>query len=177
MLPMSPHEIETLLDQTLIGRLCMADRDGRPYTIPLPFAWLNDALYLRLPLTGRKGDILRHNDRVCFEVDSFTPTLDDYASVLIEGRLVAVEDAAEKAQVKAINEQKYNRLRAGHRPGHGRAHAPERTAHAQDRGRATERPKERTAHRRMSARCRACASEQIAPATCVFGVQASPCEV
>jgi hypothetical protein len=73
----------------------------------------------------RKGQVLSENDRVCFEVDEFSETLDRYASVLIEGRLVPVSDLDEKARVKQINDAKYNRLRNGHRPGHGRSTALE----------------------------------------------------
>lgn len=120
MLEMSQYEIEQLLNELRIGRLCMADRGGQPYSIPLPFCWTDGALYLRVGLSGRKGQVLSENDRVCFEVDTFSDTLDDYASVLIEGRLVEVEDLAEKARVKAVNEGKYQRLRRGYRPGHGR---------------------------------------------------------
>jgi nitroimidazol reductase NimA-like FMN-containing flavoprotein (pyridoxamine 5'-phosphate oxidase superfamily) len=120
MQDMTPDEIRDFLNDSRIGRLSMASRDGRPYTIPLPFCWHGDALYVRLPMTGRKGRILSENDRVCFEVDSFTETLDDYASVLVEGRLVAVDDAGEKRRVKQANDAKYDRLRRGHRPGHGR---------------------------------------------------------
>ena len=117
---MPPAEIDRMLEESLIGRLSMADASGRPYTIPLPFCWTDGALYLRIPLTGRKGEVLAQNDRVCFEVDSFTQTLDAYASVLIEGRLVEVTDADEKLHVKSLNTHKYSRLRRGYRPGHGR---------------------------------------------------------
>jgi nitroimidazol reductase NimA-like FMN-containing flavoprotein (pyridoxamine 5'-phosphate oxidase superfamily) len=99
----------------------MAGADGRPYTIPLPFCWAGGALYVRLPLTGRKGRVLRENDRVCFEADDFTDCLDDYTSVIVEGRLVEVSDLEEKRRVKQANDEKYRRLRGGHRPGHGRA--------------------------------------------------------
>ena len=72
-------------------------------------------------MTGRKGEILRSNDRVCFEVDTFTDSLDQYASVIIEGRLVTVDDLQEKAAVHRTNTEKYERLRDGYRPGHGRS--------------------------------------------------------
>jgi len=121
MRDMTPDEIDDFLAGARICRLCMAGRDGRPYTIPLPFCWHGGALYIRLPLTGRKGQILAENDRVCFEADAFTDALDDYASVLLEGRLVPVTDADEKHRVKEVNDDKYRRLRGGHRPGHGRA--------------------------------------------------------
>jgi nitroimidazol reductase NimA-like FMN-containing flavoprotein (pyridoxamine 5'-phosphate oxidase superfamily) len=121
MLEMTTDEITTLLDTTLIGRLCMADDRGQPYAIPLPYCWIDNALYLRLPDSGRKAAILAGNNRVCFEVDTFTPTLDQYASVLIEGRLEWVTSVDEKQRVKLANTAKYTRLRNGHRPGHGRA--------------------------------------------------------
>lgn len=121
MEPMHPTDVEAMLQGTTIGRLCMADNEGRPYAIPLPFTWHEGALYLRLPLTGRKGEVLRQNSRVCFEVDSYTDTLDDYASVLIEGRLIEVTSLEEKACIRARTQEKYLRLRRGHRPGHGRS--------------------------------------------------------
>jgi nitroimidazol reductase NimA-like FMN-containing flavoprotein (pyridoxamine 5'-phosphate oxidase superfamily) len=124
VIEMNDVEIHQLLEASRIGRLCMAGADGRPYSIPLPFCWTDGALYLRLPLTGRKGDVLRGNDRVCFEVDAFTDTLDDYASVLVEGRLIAVDDVDEKTTVHAITTAKYQRLRRGYRPGHGRSIQP-----------------------------------------------------
>lgn len=120
MLEMTEQEIDHLLDQSLIGRLSMAETTGQPYTIPLPFCWVDGSIYLRLPLTGRKGEVLAANNRVCFEVDEFSDMLDEYESVLVEGRLVEVTDLDEKAHVKAMNDEKYNRLRNGHRPGHGR---------------------------------------------------------
>ncbi len=125
MIAMSETEILSLLDTSLIGRLAMADSQGRPYAIPLPFCRIDRIIYLRVPLTGRKGEILAVNNQVCFEVDTYTPQLDDYASILIEGRLVAVDDLAEKAKIRAINDAKYNRLRHAWRPGHGRRTALE----------------------------------------------------
>lgn len=121
MIDMTSEEIGQMLADAMIGRLCMADTDGTPYSIPLPFCWADGALYIRLGLTGRKGEVLARNDRVCFEVDAFTPRLEEYASVLVEGRLVEVTSLAEKARVKALNDAKYDRLRGGFRPGHGRA--------------------------------------------------------
>ena len=121
MQEMTVQEIERMLSGARIGRLSMADATGRPYTIPLPFCWTDAAIYLRLPLSGRKAAVLAENDRVCFEVDEFSDTLDHYASVLVEGRLVPVNNVEEKLRVKRCNDDKYTRLRRGYRPGHGRA--------------------------------------------------------
>lgn len=121
MLDMTRDEIAQLLHDARIGRLCMAAPDGKPYSLPFPFLWAEGTLYLRVALAGRKGQILEHNNQVCFEVDTFTDNLDDYASVLVEGRLVPVDDPEERTRVKQLNDAKYSRLRGGHRPGHGRS--------------------------------------------------------
>jgi nitroimidazol reductase NimA-like FMN-containing flavoprotein (pyridoxamine 5'-phosphate oxidase superfamily) len=120
MIAMSETEIFALLDAALIGRLAMADLQGRPYAIPLPFCRIDSAIYVRVPMTGRKGEILSVNNNVCFEIDVFTDQLDDYASILVEGCLVAVNDLVEKARVRQVNDAKYNTLRHAWRPGHGR---------------------------------------------------------
>jgi nitroimidazol reductase NimA-like FMN-containing flavoprotein (pyridoxamine 5'-phosphate oxidase superfamily) len=125
MIDMTTDQITDLLNSSLIGRLCMVDPDNQPYAIPMPFCWANGSIYLRVPLTGRKGRALSHCDRVCFEIDRYTQNLDSYASVLVEGRLLEVTDLAEKQHVCALNTVKYTRLRNGHRPGHGRHTPPE----------------------------------------------------
>jgi nitroimidazol reductase NimA-like FMN-containing flavoprotein (pyridoxamine 5'-phosphate oxidase superfamily) len=86
MLEMTGDQIDERLANTRVGRLCMATTDGEPYGIPMPFCWHRGALYLRVSMKGRKGDILTRNPRVCFEIDWYSDTLDDYGSVLIEGR-------------------------------------------------------------------------------------------
>ena len=106
MIDMTLNEIDRMLAEARIGRLCLAEVDGRPYCIPLPFCWTGGALYLRLPLTGRKGTILAENDRVCFEVDEpgavfaygrfECDTAIAYASVIAFGRIRVVEDRTAK---------------------------------------------------------------------------------
>lgn len=120
MIDLTPDQINELLDNTLIGRLCMADREGRPYLLPFPFCRAEGSIYLRVAMTGRKGEILAQNPRVCFEIDTFSDNLDQYASVLAEGKLESVTDLEEKSRIRALNAAKYQRLRKGHRPGHGR---------------------------------------------------------
>lgn len=121
MVEMTQSEVLDFLDHARIGRLCMADRHGQPYAIPFPFLWADGSVYLRVALTGRKGEFLQQNPRVCFEVDEFTDTLDDYSSVIVEGELVEVHDVAEKARIREQSTAKYQRLRHGNRPGHGRS--------------------------------------------------------
>ncbi len=120
MVEMTAHEIDSMLEESRIGRLAMADESGRPYVIPMPFFWADGKLYLRLAMTGRKGEILSLNRRVCFEIDEYSDDFAHYASVLVEGELQPVATIMEKEKVKSLNEAKYVRLRNGNRPGHGR---------------------------------------------------------
>lgn len=120
MIAMTRNEIEMMLADARLGRLAMASGNGRPYIIPMPFCWVNNALYLRLAMTGRKGQVLGENDHVCFEVDEYSDDFSSYASVLVEGRLCAVTSLDEKTRIKALNDAKYLKLRNGYRPGHQR---------------------------------------------------------
>ncbi len=123
MIEMTRQEIIELLEGALIGRIAFA-RDGEPYCIPMPFLYHRGALYFRLPPEGRKEQMLRANPRVCFEADRHAPDLSDYASVIAEGVMTPVTDLAEKAEVRRLTTEKYQRLRGGNRPGHGRAPQP-----------------------------------------------------
>ena len=118
---MTRTEVDDLLAEARIGQLCMADRQGAPYAIPFPFLWADGSIYLRVAMTGRKGEVLTQNQRVCFEVDQFSDAFDDYSSVIVEGDLVEVCDLTEKARIRERSTAKYQRLRSGHRPGHGRS--------------------------------------------------------
>ena len=110
MIDMTAQEIALLLQNARVGRLGMAAPDGRPYTIPLRFVWLNGCLYVRLAHYGRKADILEANNRVCFESDAFTDDFSQYASVLAEGTVVDVTDPVEKEEALFRYHEKYSRL-------------------------------------------------------------------
>lgn len=60
--------IEDILRRATVCRLAMAD-DGRPYVVPLCFGYQGHSLYFHCASEGMKLDIIRKNDRVCFEVD------------------------------------------------------------------------------------------------------------
>ncbi len=60
--------LREILDRAAICRLAMSD-NNEPYVIPLNFGYRDDVLYIHCAQEGRKLDILKKNDRVCFEVD------------------------------------------------------------------------------------------------------------
>jgi hypothetical protein len=62
-------EIERVLRRSQICRLGLCDR-GIPYVIPLCFGYKDKTLYFHCAQKGRKLDIIRDNNNVCFEVET-----------------------------------------------------------------------------------------------------------
>lgn len=62
------QEIEAILHRAAVCRLAMADENG-PYVVPLCFGYRDNLLYFHSAREGKKLDMLKKNNRVCFEVD------------------------------------------------------------------------------------------------------------
>lgn len=60
--------IENIIRKASVCRLALSD-DDRPYIVPLCFGYENKTLYFHSTREGKKLDILRKNNNVCFEVD------------------------------------------------------------------------------------------------------------
>ena len=60
--------LEEILHKAPVCHLAMSDQD-QPYVVPLNFGYHDNALYFHCAQEGKKLDILRKNNRVCFEVD------------------------------------------------------------------------------------------------------------
>lgn len=96
--------IRAILEEALVCRIGLSD-NGMPYVVPLNYGLGTNCLYLHCAAEGRKLDILRRNDRVCFEMDllrEIKPGAEPcgwgscYESVIGFGRAVIVADPAEK---------------------------------------------------------------------------------
>jgi uncharacterized protein len=60
--------IDDIIRRCRVCRLAMCDGD-QPYVIPLNFGYDGSFLYFHAALEGRKIDIIKKNNRVCFEFD------------------------------------------------------------------------------------------------------------
>jgi uncharacterized protein len=60
--------IDAIIRECRVCRLGLAD-GGQPYVVPLSFGYDGASLYFHGASTGRKVDILRSNNKVCFEFD------------------------------------------------------------------------------------------------------------
>jgi nitroimidazol reductase NimA-like FMN-containing flavoprotein (pyridoxamine 5'-phosphate oxidase superfamily) len=61
-------EIDAIIRQCWVCRLGLSDGE-EPYIVPLCFGYDGEALYFHSAPEGRKIDVLRKNNRVCFEFD------------------------------------------------------------------------------------------------------------
>jgi nitroimidazol reductase NimA-like FMN-containing flavoprotein (pyridoxamine 5'-phosphate oxidase superfamily) len=97
-------EIDALIKASTVCRLGLSD-DGKPYVVPMCFGYDGKNLYLHSAKSGMKIDILKKNDRVCFEFDSYGRLEEsdkacdwgiEYKSVIGFGKASFVEDEDDK---------------------------------------------------------------------------------
>jgi len=62
------REIEEIIKRASVCRLGFVD-DDQPYVIPLNFGYEKNALYFHWALEGRKVELIKKNNKVCFEID------------------------------------------------------------------------------------------------------------
>ncbi len=111
--------IEDLIDRAQICRIGLSDAD-QPYIVPMNFGYRNGCLYLHSANEGRKIEILRQNNRVCFEIDldyeyvtseTSCNTSAHYRSVIGFGQAMILEDNDAKIQALDIIMDHYEKNR------------------------------------------------------------------
>jgi uncharacterized protein len=99
-----PNAIRKIMEETPVCRIGLAD-GGMPYVVPMNFGLGENCIYRHCAAEGRKLDVIRRNDRVCFEMDLFRGVIlgqspcgcsSRYESVIGFGRAVIVNDPGEK---------------------------------------------------------------------------------
>ena len=109
-------EIESIIQRSVVCRLGLMD-DNRPYIVPLSFGYKDNTLYFHSANQGRKIDILKRNNTVCFEFDiDCKPIKADnacewgmkYKSVIGFGKAYLVDDFEEKCAALNIIMQQYS---------------------------------------------------------------------
>ena len=108
-------EIESIIRQSMVCRLALSDGQS-PYIVPLCFGYCKDTLYFHCAKEGKKLDILKQNNQVCFEFDIGAEakpgkTACDwglaYQSVIGFGQALMVEDVAEKRKALELITAQY----------------------------------------------------------------------
>lgn len=97
-------EIEKIIRRAQVCRLGLVDGD-EPYVVPVFFGYEKNALYFHCALEGRKLDLLKRNNKVCFEIDTDVEIITTeracgftakYRSVIGVGRVSILDNDNEK---------------------------------------------------------------------------------
>ena len=97
-------EIEAIICKSMVCRLGLADNDT-PYIVPLCFGYKDNCLYFHSAKEGRKIEIIKRNNTVCFEfegdleIQAGKAACDwgmEFRSVIGYGRASLIEDSDAK---------------------------------------------------------------------------------
>jgi nitroimidazol reductase NimA-like FMN-containing flavoprotein (pyridoxamine 5'-phosphate oxidase superfamily) len=108
--------IEDIIRKAQVCRLGLSE-NGRPYIVPLCFGYKDNTLYFHSAREGKKLDILRKNNKVCFEIDTDHELVIGkkacdcsmkYRSVIGFGRAELIEENEPKRRAFDIIMQNYS---------------------------------------------------------------------
>jgi nitroimidazol reductase NimA-like FMN-containing flavoprotein (pyridoxamine 5'-phosphate oxidase superfamily) len=112
----SKKEIEMILHKATICRVGFVD-NNIPYIVPMYFGYKDSCLYFHSATLGRKIDLIRKNNVVCFEVDinhQITNTgvpcnwSSKYQSIIGYGKAFLIEDLHEKREALNVIIEHYS---------------------------------------------------------------------
>ncbi|MGV8057672.1 MAG: pyridoxamine 5'-phosphate oxidase family protein [Smithellaceae bacterium] len=109
------QEIAAIMDKAAVCRIALV-ADDYPYIVPVNFVVRNNYLYFHSSREGRKIDLLRKDNRVCFEIDIDVETVKEevpcswgvrYLSVIGFGQASFLEKTNEKKNALNYLMEKY----------------------------------------------------------------------
>ncbi|MBN1396480.1 MAG: pyridoxamine 5'-phosphate oxidase family protein [Bacteroidetes bacterium] len=98
--------IEEILSSSLICRLGLAD-EGVPYIVPVNYGYYKNALYIHSAPEGRKIDLIKKNNKACFEIEDIAEIIRNdvpcswstkYRSLIGYGKIEIIRDVERKKQ-------------------------------------------------------------------------------
>ncbi len=102
-------EIESIINSAPVCRIALSE-NGLSYIFPVCFGYTDKSLYFHSSNAGKKIDIIKKNNNVCFEIDIYEGLIINgypcdwdvrYRSVIGFGKAVFIEGAQEK--INALN--------------------------------------------------------------------------
>ena len=102
--------IQKVLEEAEICRIALVD-GNEPYLVPMNFGYKNNTLYLHSATAGRKIDILKENNSICFQMDIKTQMVRSenpcnwgmkYLSVIGSGKAHLIDDISGKKEALDI---------------------------------------------------------------------------
>ena len=105
MKDLSREEMEKLLATVGDGVLSLSSEDV-PYCLPFGFVYTGGKLYLSMFPKGRKWEILKKNNKVCFTAFDWNKDHTEWSSVVVDGRIEQVKELKEIEKVVKANIEK-----------------------------------------------------------------------
>ena len=108
--------MEQILKKATVCRIALCDKN-KPYIVPMNFGFNDKFIYLHSAHEGRKIDLIRKNNNICFETDIVTEVISSdnacswgmkYYSVIGSGKAHFIEDSNEKVNALDTIMQKYS---------------------------------------------------------------------
>ncbi|MBU3966080.1 MAG: pyridoxamine 5'-phosphate oxidase family protein [Euryarchaeota archaeon] len=102
-------EIEEIINSSTICRIALSG-NGLPYIIPVCFGYSNKNLYFHSANAGKKIDLIKKNNKVCFEFDIYEGLITNgnpcdwdvrYKSVIGYGKAYFIDGSQQK--INALN--------------------------------------------------------------------------
>jgi nitroimidazol reductase NimA-like FMN-containing flavoprotein (pyridoxamine 5'-phosphate oxidase superfamily) len=112
----SLEEIEEIVKKSKVCRIGLVDGD-EPYILPVCFGYEGNSLYFHSAPEGRKIDLIRRNNRACFEIDTDVEIISGekpcdwtarYRSVIGTGRAFILEKNEEKRHGLSVIMRQYS---------------------------------------------------------------------
>ncbi|MBI9070875.1 MAG: pyridoxamine 5'-phosphate oxidase family protein [Melioribacteraceae bacterium] len=109
-------EIDAVIKRATICRIAMVD-GNKPYIVPVNYGYKDNTLYIHSAHKGKKIDILKKNNHVCFEIDINTEIVKadkacnwsmKYKSVVGFGKAIFVEEQSEKKKAFTVLMNQYS---------------------------------------------------------------------
>lgn len=111
-----PEILREILNQSEVCRIALCDGE-KPYLVPMNFAYSENRLYLHSATSGRKINILKENNNICFQMDIKTQMVRSenpcnwgmkYLSVIGSGKAHLIDDILGKKEALDIIMAKYS---------------------------------------------------------------------
>lgn len=108
--------INSILDKAQIIRIALC-YENMPYVVPMSFGYEDDTIFLHCAKEGKKLDIIRKNNNICFEVEGDIELKDSdvpcnwgvkYQSVIGYGKAFFAEDIENKRLALNVIMKKYS---------------------------------------------------------------------
>ncbi len=109
-------ELESIISRSDVCRIALCEKNS-PYIVPVSFGYKDNCLYFHSAANGRKIDIFKKNNRVCFEFDTHEGFIRSenpcdwdmkYYSVIGSGKAFFIEDIEGKTKALDIITRHYS---------------------------------------------------------------------